>query len=242
MVVRFCFGMCTLVVLLLFQKYFTESNGILRTGAAGIAEVLAVGALGIFSGALVTAPVVRKIGRTRYMVVLLTSAAVLGTVFGLQFTMWSTMIATFVIGFSYQSSKVCMDSVVQADSDDAYVGRVFALYDTANNLCYVAAFALGVLLVPPNGRGIGVVFLIGGLFLITGIGYGLAMARLRRRPARSDERHVIASSTDEPPADSTATGSPAAARSASEQAGAQMTSGQAAAATTQAGRPPLNPH
>ena len=50
-----------------------------------------------------------------------------------------------------------MDSVVQADSDDAYVGRVFALYDTANNLCYVAAFALGVLLVPANGKGLGAV-------------------------------------------------------------------------------------
>jgi MFS family permease len=190
--------MCTLVVLLLFQKYFTESNGVFRTGAAGIAEVLAVGAIGIFSGAVVTAPVVRKIGRTRYMVVLLTGTAVVGTVFGLQFTMWSTMIATFFIGFAYQSSKVCMDSVVQADSDDAYVGRVFALYDTANNLCYVLAFALGVLLVPPNGRGIGVVFLIGALFLITGLGYGFAMARLRRGPARTTEIHVIASSTDDP--------------------------------------------
>ena len=27
MIVRFCFGMCTLIVLLLFQKYFTESVG-----------------------------------------------------------------------------------------------------------------------------------------------------------------------------------------------------------------------
>jgi MFS family permease len=208
MVVRFCFGMCTLVVLLLFQKYFTESTGVFRTGAAGIAEVLAVGAIGIFCGAVITAPVVRRIGRTRYLVVLLTSAAVLGTVFGLQFTMWSTMMATFVIGFAYQSSKVCMDSVVQADSDDAYVGRVFALYDTANNLCYVAAFALGVLLVPPNGRGVGVVFLIGALFLITGIGYGLAMAKLRRRPARSNERHVIASSSEKDAGHTTGEGLP----------------------------------
>ena len=55
MAVRFCFGLCTLVVLLLFQKYFTEDVGILRTGPTGIAEVLAVGAIGVFLGALVTA-------------------------------------------------------------------------------------------------------------------------------------------------------------------------------------------
>ena len=71
-------------------------------------------------------------------------------VFGVQFTIWSTLVTTFVVGFAYQSSKVCMDSVVQADSDDAYVGRVFALYDTANNLCYVGAFALGAAWCPPT--------------------------------------------------------------------------------------------
>lgn len=181
MVVRFCFGLCTLIVLLLFQKYFTHSSGFMRTGASGIAEVLAVGAAGIFLGAVVTAPMVRKIGRTRFVVVLLSTAAVVGVVFGIQFTMWSVMVTTFIVGFTYQASKVCMDSVVQADSDDAFVGRVFALYDTANNLCYVGAFALGVILVPPNGKGIGPVILVGALFLLTAIGYGLAMSRLHRR-------------------------------------------------------------
>jgi MFS family permease len=187
MIVRFCFGMCTLIVLLLFQKYFTQSAGVLRPGAAGIAEVLAVGAIGVFSGAVVTAPMVRKIGRTRYLVILLTTSAVIGVAFASQFTIWSTMVTTFVVGFAYQSSKVCMDSVVQADSDDAYVGRVFALYDTANNLCYVGAFALGVLLVPANGKGVGAVFLIGALFLVAGIGYGLAMARLTRQHAATGQ-------------------------------------------------------
>ena len=187
MAVRFCFGLCTLGVLLLFQKYFTESVWIFRTGAPGIAEVLAVGALGIFSGAVVTAPLVRKLGRTRWLVILLSVTSVLVVVFGVQFMIWSTLVGTFVVGFAYQSSKVCMDSVVQADSDDAYVGRVFALYDTANNLCYVGAFVLGVVLVPPNGAGSGARFLVGVVFLATAIGYGLAMSRLGRRPAGTDE-------------------------------------------------------
>jgi MFS family permease len=217
MIVRFCFGMCILIVLLLFQKYFTESTWIFRTGASGIAEVLAIGAIGVFAGAVVTAPVVRKIGRTRYLVILLTSTAVIGVAVGAQFTIWSTMVVTFIVGFAYQSSKVCMDSVVQADSDDAYVGRVFALYDTANNLCYVAAFGLGVLLVPANGTGTGAVFLIGALFMIAGIGYGVAMARLRRGPARAGETHLLASSDETPVADP-ADGSPAAADGSPAQA------------------------
>lgn len=184
MAVRFNFGMCTLVVLLLFQKYFTEPLWVLRPGPAGIAEVLAMGALGVFSGAVVTAPVVRRLGRTRWLVLLLTLVAVIVLVFGSMFTIWSTLITTFAVGFAYQSSKVCMDSVVQADSDDAYVGRVFALYDTANNLSYVAAFCIGVLIVPPQGNGIGAVVLVAAVFLLTGWGYGLAMRRLMRRPGR----------------------------------------------------------
>ena len=196
MAVRFCFGMCTLVVLLLFQKHFTENMWLLRTGATGIAEVLAVGALGVFIGAVVTAPVVRRFGRTRYLVVLLTVTSLLVVGFGIQFTIWSTLITTFTVGFAYQSSKVCMDSVVQADSDDAYVGRVFALYDTLNNLAYVAAFCIGVLIVPSAGNGPAAVFLVGAVFLITGLGYGFAMSKLRHRPARSTEVHVLAQSPE----------------------------------------------
>ena len=209
MAIRFCFGLCTMVVLLLFQKYFTEDTWILRTGATGIAEVLAVGAIGVFSGAVITAPVVRRIGRTRWLVVLLTVTAVVVVIFGSQFTMWSTLVTTFAVGFAYQSSKVCMDSVVQADSDDAFVGRVFALYDTANNLCYVLAFILGAIVLPANGTGLGAVILVGVIFLCTGLGYGFGMSRLRHGPARPDEIHLLAESNPADEVSSTRTaGSP----------------------------------
>ncbi len=184
MAVRFCFGLCTLVVLLLFQKYFTEDVGFLRTGPTGIAELLAVGALGIFLGALVTAPAVRHLGRTRYLVALLGATALVTLVFGSRFMIITTLIVALVVGFTYQSSKICMDSVVQADSDDAYVGRVFALYDTANNVCYVGAFCLGVLLVPEDGRGMAAVLLVALIFLIIAVGYGLAQGRLTRQASR----------------------------------------------------------
>ena len=184
--VRFGFGLCTLVVLLLFQRYFTEDVGILRTGPTGIAEVLAVGAIGVFLGALVTAGAVRRLGRTRWLVGLLCFAGVATLALGGQFTMITTLAVTFVVGFTYQSSKICMDSVVQADSDDAYVGRVFALYDTANNVTYVGAFCLGVLLVPDDGRGMTAVLLVALIFLVLGAGYGLLQTRVMRRAHESD--------------------------------------------------------
>jgi predicted MFS family arabinose efflux permease len=170
-----------MVVLLLFQKYFTESVGPFRTGAPGIAEVLAAGAIGVFAGAVLTPLAVRRLGRTRHVVVLLSVTSVIVVIAAVQFTIVATLITAFVMGLAYQSSKVCMDTVVQSDSDDAHVGRVFALYDTANNLCYVGAFALGVWLVPENGRGVGAVFLVGALLLAVALWYGLVMARWTRR-------------------------------------------------------------
>ncbi len=148
---------------------------------------------------------VRRIGRTRYLVILLSVTSVLVLAFGCQFTIWSTLVTTFSIGFAYQSSKVCMDSVVQADSDDAHVGRVFALYDTANTLCYVGAFAIGVAIVPEDGAGVGAVVLVSVLFLVCGLGYGLAVSRLRRGPVELNRLDLLVNPDDpiggEPAAD-----------------------------------------
>ena len=175
--VRFCFGMATLVVLLLFRHHFTATHGIFKGGTAGITEVLGLAALGVFLGAVVTAPMVAWLGRTRYAAGLLSVAALVVVASGLQFTQLSTMIATFVIAFAYQSSKICADTVVQSDSGDAHIGRVFALYDTASNILYVGGFVLGVALVPDDGRSSPAVILIGVVFVLTSAVYGMSMRR-----------------------------------------------------------------
>ena len=175
--VRFCFGMATLVVLLLFRHHFTNTHGIFKGGTAGITEVLALAALGVFLGAVVTAPMVAWLGRTRYAVGLLCVAALVVVGTGLQFTQLSTMIATFVIAFAYQSSKICADTVVQSDSADDHIGRVFALYDTASNIFYVAGFVLGVALVPDDGLSPPAVILVGVVFVLTSAVYGMSMRR-----------------------------------------------------------------
>ncbi len=179
MLVRFCFGLATLIVLLLFRHHFTHHHGIFKAGTAGITEVLALAALGVFLGAVATAPMVAWLRRTRYVVGLLCVAAAVVVVSGLQFSQPSTMIATFAIAFAYQSSKICADTVVQSDSDDAHIGRVFALYDTANNIFYVGGFVVGVALVPDDGLSPAAVLIIGALFVLTAVVYGVSMRRCR---------------------------------------------------------------
>ena len=89
-----------------------------------------------------------------------------------------TALSALVLAFVYQSSKICADTIVQADSDDAHIGRVFALYDTASNIFYVAGFALAVPLVPGSGKSLLLVYLVAGLLIVLGAGYGWATGRL----------------------------------------------------------------
>ncbi len=115
------------------------------------------------------------------------ASAIVVLVSGSQFTMISTLVTAFVLAFSYQASKVCADAVVQSDSDDAHIGRVFALYDTANNVFYVLAFVLGVALVPFDGRSPGVVVVVAVVYVLTATFYGLGVRKFERAVASASQ-------------------------------------------------------
>ncbi len=181
MLVRFSFGMATLLILLLYQHRFTHSQGPLLAGINGIAEVLAALSVGLFLGAVVTPVVVRWTGRTRYLAALMVIGTVTVLLCGPRFSLVSTMIAAPVLAFVYQATKVCADAIVQADSDDAYVGRVFALYDTVNNVMYVAAFAIGAAVVPFDGRSVPILLAMAAVYVGSGVGYVAGVRALTGR-------------------------------------------------------------
>ncbi len=182
--VRFCFGMATLLILLLYQHHFTEPVGPLLPGLNGLAEVLAAISAGLLAGAVATPVVVRLLGRTGTLVTLMGVSAVTVLLCGPRFSMPAIMIAATVLAFTYQAAKVCVDAIVQADSDDAYVGRVFALYDTLNNVAYVGAFAIGATVVPSDGRSVALLVGMAAVYLSTGAAYPLALRAARGRNAR----------------------------------------------------------
>jgi len=179
--VRFCFGMATLVILLLYQHHFTERVGPLMPGLAGVGEVLAAIALGLLAGAVATPLLVRHLGRTPTMVSLMVLAAVTVAVLGPRFTLVATIVAAPILAFTYQAVKVCVDAIVQMDADDAFVGRVFALYDTLNNVFYVGAFVIGAMVVPFDGRSVALIVAMAAVYLAAGLAYGAGARALARR-------------------------------------------------------------
>jgi hypothetical protein len=181
--VRFCFGMATLVILLLYQHHFTERVGPLMPGLAGVGEVLAAISVGLLAGAVMTPVLVRHLGRAPTMVSLMVLAAVTVAVLGPRFSLLATIVAAPILAFTYQAVKVCVDAIVQQDSDDAYVGRVFALYDTLNNVFYVGAFVIGAMVVPFDGRSAALILAMAAVYLVAALVYG-AGARILARPPR----------------------------------------------------------
>ena len=73
------------------------------------------------------------------MVVLLVLAAVVELFPAGLFTEAGLLPAAFALGLSAQGVKICVDTLVQLNIDDAYRGRVFSLYDVLFNLVFVAA-------------------------------------------------------------------------------------------------------
>jgi len=59
--------------------------------------------------------------------------------------------AAAVIGWAGQSLKICVDTLVQRDVDDAFRGRVFSVYDVLFNAAFVVAIAVAAVVVPSNG-------------------------------------------------------------------------------------------
>jgi MFS family permease len=153
--------------------------GPLLPGLNGVAEVLAAISVGLFLGAVLTPLIVRRMGRTPYLAALMCLGAVTVLACGPSFSMVGTVIAAPILAFTYQSAKVCVDAIVQEDADDAYVGRVFALYDTVNNVAYVAAFAIGATVVPFDGRSLPLLLAMVAVYLLAAACYPMTVKALR---------------------------------------------------------------
>jgi hypothetical protein len=70
-----------------------------------------------------------------------------------------------------------VDTTVQQEVDDAYLGRVFSIYDMLYNAAYVIGPALAVAFMPDTGKSYPLVLSIGALYLVTGAVYAALTMR-----------------------------------------------------------------
>jgi hypothetical protein len=180
---RVCYGVLTLMALLLYRNTFTGSGGLFRGGLAGLGEVLAAGAAGTLLAAGVTPAVVRRIGKPRWMTALLAGSALVQPALGLLFAPPAVVAAGFLLGFAGQAVKICVDTTLQESVDDDVRGRVFSVYDTLFNVSYVVALVAAALLLPPSGVSVPALLGVAAVYLLAAAGRGRVLTGRAGSPA-----------------------------------------------------------
>ena len=164
---RICYGLLTLMILLLYRNTFDGDGGLFPGGLMGLGEVVGAAAVGTFLAAVVTPVVVRHIGKARWTVLVLLCGGAAQLALGLPFLPVTIVLGSFVLGFIAQAVKICVDTTLQETVEDDYRGRVFSVYDTLFNVTYVAALLTGALLLPSSGVSY-------GMLVVVGVGYALS--------------------------------------------------------------------
>jgi len=144
---RMVFGVNTLVVLLLVR-----GGGAASAGALGGAMLfLAVTGTGSFLANVVTPPAVRRWGRYATANGALVLAAIIQiTGAGLQL---AVMVAGgFLLGAAGQVVKLCADTAIQVDVDDALRGHVFAVQDSLFWVAFIGAITMAAAVLPSDGH------------------------------------------------------------------------------------------
>ncbi|WP_031158348.1 MFS transporter [Streptosporangium roseum] len=159
---RFVYGMCTAMLVMLSRYYFAENA---EDALNAVSIVVATSGVGYALAILVTPWATERFGIERWVQTMLATSGVLTFALCAPFQQWGFAVGGFVLGVAGQSIKICADTSVQRDVEDAYLGRAFSIYDMLFNGTYVLAAALAAALLPADGRSLLVLGIIAAGYL-----------------------------------------------------------------------------
>jgi hypothetical protein len=170
---RFFYGVSTVSLILLYRNYFhtPDQN---EAALADLAVAVLVSGAGFFAAAVVTPVVTDRYAPRTWVLVLLVGAAVTQLFPGALYTRPALLVAAFFLGLASQGIKICVDTLVQTHVEDAYRGRVFALYDVVFNVAFVAAAAAAAVVLPDSGKSYVVLAFVAAGYLVTAVFYARA--------------------------------------------------------------------
>ncbi|WP_030615284.1 MFS transporter [Streptomyces sclerotialus] len=176
---RFCYGALTITVLMLCRAYWPIHG---PDGMASLGLAVAASGVGFFAAAVVTPTAVTRLTATGWIAVCAGAAAVLVPALSLSFTLTPVLVAAFALGLATQGAKIATDTEVQHAVDDAFRGRVFALYDVLFHTAFVGAAGVAALVLPPDGRSPALI--VGVAVLHLAVALAMARARVSRETSR----------------------------------------------------------
>ncbi|TLP66709.1 MFS transporter [Microbispora triticiradicis] len=183
---RLMFGISTAAVVLIYRYSFTSDPD---DALKGIALVLGAVGAGSFAAVLVTPWATERIRIETWVPAMLITCGILEFALCVTFREWGFLGAGLVIGVAGQSVKICADTVVQRDVEDAYLGRAFSVYDMLFNGMTVLGAVLAAALLPHDGRSYPALAVIAVGYLLGAVVYRLVLpSPTTRHPAVASDR------------------------------------------------------
>ncbi|MGI5205688.1 MFS transporter [Spirillospora sp. CA-108201] len=174
---RFLYGVVLIMTLLLCRNHFAGDPD---RGLETFALMLGVSGAGYFAAALITPPVVRRISKQAWVAWQLGGAALGLLVLGMPFAERPWAAGAFLLGVVSQGVKLCVDTTLQETIDDAYRGRVFAVYDMLFNATFAAAAAAAATWLPADGRADLTLLAVVAAYAAGAVAYRTVASRIRR--------------------------------------------------------------
>jgi MFS family permease len=175
---RFFYGISTVSLILLYRNYF-NGPGDSDTAFNELSVAVLVSGVGFISAAVLTPVVTERVSQRSWVLGLLVGAAVTQLFPGALYTEPALLVSAFFLGVASQGIKIVVDTLVQTNVDDVFRGRVFSLYDVIFNVAFVAAAAVGALVLPDDGKSYVVLGAVAVGYLATAAWYA-QVTRVRR--------------------------------------------------------------
>ena len=167
---RALYGTLLVEALLLYRNYF-YSGGNGNKALGSVTLLVITSAIGFGLAAVITPQGVRRLTKDQWITIWLLVGGMVTILLGPTFNKYTYLVLGFALGLSAQCVKICVDTTVQEVVDDAYLGRVFSLYDMLYNVAYVIGPAIAIPFLPSTGKSYLVVLVIGALYVLAGIVY-----------------------------------------------------------------------
>jgi MFS family permease len=167
---RALYGTLLVEALLLYRNFF-YSGGNGNRALGSVTLLVITSAIGFGLAAVITPTGVKRLTKDQWITIWLLAGGVVTILLGPTFNKYTYLVLGFALGLSAQCVKICVDTTVQEVVDDAYLGRVFSLYDMLYNVAYVIGPAIAIPFLPSTGKSYLVVLVIGALYVLAGIVY-----------------------------------------------------------------------
>lgn len=179
---RFLYG-ANFIALILMSRNLLNDPADAGAGLATFALLLGISLAGNGLAIVATPLAHERMSPARWIAVCLGIGALSQLVLATSPAFAVVATAAVLLGLSVQGAKIAADTIVQADTDDAYRGRAFALYDVLFNAAFVGAAALAAVVLPDSGYARAVFVAIALVYLATAATYARVPQLPRPVPA-----------------------------------------------------------